>query len=108
MNDKAYWHLFDDKAQLQRRCSGKTVPGRGWLKLSPDTEPAALEDVSGRAAADIIGKPLEGCSGAGHCPNFTQEDWAKGPARTIFSRCCSLAKGIGIHGGSRGRPASQD
>ena len=41
MNDKAYWYLFDDKATFNELF--KEEVGRGWMKLSPDTDPEAFK-----------------------------------------------------------------
>ena len=62
MNDKAYWHYFDDKAQFNEKFA-KWIH-RDWLKISSDTDVNQLEKLcSGRQA--LIGKPLEGSSGQG-------------------------------------------
>ena len=76
MNDKAYWHFFDDKTQFNALFR-EYIP-RKWLLITPDTELAALEDITA-GQTQLIGKPLEGSSGQGIL-KFTQEDWAKGPA----------------------------
>ena len=40
MNDKAYWHLFDDKATFNALFQEHI--GRNWLKIAPDTDLAAF------------------------------------------------------------------
>ena len=89
MNDKAYWHFFDDKTQFNALFR-EYIP-RKWLLITPDTELAALEDITA-GQTQLIGKPLEGSSGQGIL-KFTQEDWAKGPAAF---KALLLEKGIGI------------
>ena len=71
MNDKAYWYLFDDKATFNELF--KEEVGRGWMKLSPDTDPAAFTAFLA-AHPDIIAKPLEGSSGVG-IARYTESDW---------------------------------
>ena len=71
MNDKAYWHFFDDKATFNDLF--KEYVRRNWLKISPDTDVAEflaflMDNV------DIIAKPLEGSSGQG-IERFTAEHW---------------------------------
>lgn len=44
MNDKAYWHFFDDKTQFNALFR-EYIP-RKWLLITPDTELAALEDIT--------------------------------------------------------------
>ncbi|MBQ6527122.1 MAG: hypothetical protein IJI38_01230 [Clostridia bacterium] len=62
MNDKDYWHFFDDKAQFNETFS-KWVD-RDWLKISENTTVEQLKSLcEGRDA--LIGKPLEGSSGQG-------------------------------------------
>ncbi len=89
MNDKAYWHFFDDKTQFNALFR-EYIP-RKWLLITPDTELAALEDITA-GQTQLIGKPLEGSSGQGIL-KFTPEDWAKGPAAF---KVLLLEKGIGI------------
>ena len=61
MNDKAYWHHFDDKAQFNTLFAGQVR--RGWIDLRGATEETLAEWAAGRG--DIIGKPMEGSSGNG-------------------------------------------
>ena len=71
MNDKAYWYLFDDKATFNELF--KEEVGRGWMKLSPDTDPEASKAFLA-PHPDTIAKPLEGSSGVG-IARYTQDDW---------------------------------
>ena len=71
MNDKAYWYLFDDKATFNELF--KEEVGRGWMKITADTDVEALSAFLS-AHPDIIAKPLEGSSGVG-IARYTQSDW---------------------------------
>ena len=74
MNDKAYWHHFDDKTQFNALFS-EWIPRR-WMLIDENTTPdqlAAMMDLP-----QLIGKPLEGSSGQGIL-RFTPEDWQSGP-----------------------------
>ena len=75
MNPKEYWHTFDDKAEFNR-VFGKWI-FRKWLKIDADTDPEALFELCRRNKA-LIGKPLEGSSGAG-IRKYEAEAWAQGP-----------------------------
>ncbi|MCL1965416.1 MAG: hypothetical protein FWF69_10245 [Firmicutes bacterium] len=61
MNDKAYWHHFDDKAEFNTLFAGQVR--RGWIDLRGATEEALAQWAEGRG--DVIGKPMEGSSGNG-------------------------------------------
>jgi len=71
MNDKAYWYLFDDKATFNELF--KEEVGRGWMKISADTDPASFVSFL-QTHPDIIAKPLEGSSGVG-IARYTAEHW---------------------------------
>ena len=88
MNDKAYWHFFDDKAQFNETFA-KWVP-RKWLKIHEGTTVEEIADLAqGRDA--LIGKPLEGSSGVG-ITKYTPADWKDPEA----FRARLLADQIGI------------
>mgnify|MGYP000844348702 FL=1 len=89
MNDKAYWHFFDDKTQFNALFK-KYIP-RKWLLIHDET---LLDDLAKLTAGQtqLIGKPLEGSSGQGIL-KFTEKDWAQGPE--AFKRLL-LEKNIGI------------
>ena len=71
MNDKAYWHHFDDKTQFNALFS-KWV-NRGWIKADEGMTQEALEEfLAGRE--EIIYKPLEGSSGQG-IVKYKKEEW---------------------------------
>lgn len=75
MNDKRYWHFFDDKTQFNELFK-EWIP-RKWLLINEDTKIAEIEAiVSGQS--QLIGKPLEGSSGQG-IERFTEADWRNGP-----------------------------
>lgn len=61
MNDKAYWHHFDDKATFNTLFAAQV--GRGWIDLRTATPEAFAAWAKGRG--DVIGKPIEGSSGQG-------------------------------------------
>ena len=75
MNDKAYWHHFDDKTQFNALFS-KWV-NRGWIKADETLTKEGLEQfLSGRD--EIMYKPLEGSSGQG-IVKYKKEDWKNLP-----------------------------
>lgn len=75
MNDKAYWHFFDDKTQFNELFK-EYIP-RKWLLINDQTKAEDLAALClGRT--QLIGKPLEGSSGQG-IERFTQDDWKDGP-----------------------------
>ena len=88
MNDKAYWHFFDDKTQFNELFK-EWIP-RKWLLINADTPLDKLEDMMTLPA--LIGKPLEGSSGQGIL-KFTPEDW-KGVAKAFHQLL--MDKNIGI------------
>lgn len=71
MNDKAYWHLFDDKATFNTLF--QEYVGRDWIRIGADTDPAAFRAFLDKNG-DIIVKPLEGSSGVG-IERYTRERW---------------------------------
>jgi len=75
MNDKAYWHFFDDKTQFNELFK-EWIP-RKWLLINEETK---AEDIAAITAGEtqLIGKPLEGSSGQG-IERFTDADWSDGP-----------------------------
>lgn len=88
MNDKAYWHFFDDKTQFNALF--KEWIGRKWLLITQDTSLAELSDMMTLPA--LIGKPLEGSSGQGIL-KFTPDDWKGGPEQFLH---LLMEKQIGI------------
>ena len=89
MNDKAYWHFFDDKTQFNTLFK-EYIP-RKWLLITDDTTLEALSALT-EGQTQLIGKPLEGSSGQGIL-KFTEADWAEGPA---MFKALLLEKNIGI------------
>lgn len=89
MNDKAYWHLFDDKTEFNTLFHAHI--GRKWLKvdegLTLETLTAFLHDLPA-----VIFKPLEGSSGQG-IEKFEKSDWAKDPS-AFRDKLIALGKGI--------------
>ncbi len=88
MNDKAYWHFFDDKTQFNELFR-EWIPRR-WLLIREDTRPDDVADMM--TLPQLIGKPLEGSSGQG-IQRYTPEDWQDGP-EAFLARL--KADGIGI------------
>jgi glutathione synthase/RimK-type ligase-like ATP-grasp enzyme len=89
MNDKAYWHFFDDKTQFNQLFS--EYVHRKWVLINEQTTLESLEDIT-KGNTQLIGKPLEGSSGQGIL-KFTEEDWKDGAA--AFKQLL-IDKGIGI------------
>ncbi|MEG0125941.1 MAG: sugar-transfer associated ATP-grasp domain-containing protein [Clostridia bacterium] len=89
MNDKAYWHFFDDKATFNELF--KEEIGRHWMRLTPDTHLDVFSSFL-QSNPDLIAKPLEGSSGVG-IVHFTAEHW-QGREKDFLSEL--LQKQIGI------------
>ena len=89
MNDKQYWHFFDDKTQFNQLFA--EYIHRKWLLINADTTLEALRDIT-CGNTQLIGKPLEGSSGQGIL-KFTADDWKGGMEN--FKKLL-LEKGIGI------------
>ncbi len=75
MNDKAYWHFFDDKTQFNELFK-EWIP-RKWLLINDDTKAEDIAAIT-EGETQLIGKPLEGSSGQG-IERFTDADWQQGP-----------------------------
>ncbi len=71
MNDKAYWHCFDDKAEFNTLFADDIK--RGWMKFSAATNPDELKEFLDKYP-DVIAKPLEGSSGVG-ITRYTKVDF---------------------------------
>ncbi len=89
MNDKAYWHFFDDKTEFNTLFADDIH--RKWLKIDSETDEAALASLC-EGQTQLIGKPLEGSSGQGIL-KYTAKDWQNGPAALKEKL---LKDGIGI------------
>ena len=75
MNDKAYWHFFDDKAEFNTVFADHI--GRAWLRMDDQcTEEDFRRFLEGREAA--LFKPLEGSSGQG-IEKLTKDQWTSDP-----------------------------
>ena len=75
MNDKAYWHFFDDKGEFNTVFS--EYIGRGWLRMDDKCDEAAFKSfLEGKDAA--LYKPLEGSSGQG-IEKITKDQWTSDP-----------------------------
>lgn len=88
MNDKAYWHFFDDKTQFNELFK-ESIPRR-WLLIGEKTTPAEVEKMLDLPC--LIGKPLEGSSGQGIL-KYVPADWAEGAEKFLAKL---RADGIGI------------
>ncbi len=75
MNDKQYWHFFDDKTEFNTTFSQHI--GRRWIRLDEGTDPAAFRDFLSPLDRCIY-KPLEGSSGQG-IEKYQRADWEKDP-----------------------------
>ena len=71
MNDKAYWHNFDDKTTFNTLFSDQV--GRKWIKVDESLTADALADFL-RDLPSVLYKPLEGSSGVG-IVKFEKKDW---------------------------------
>ena len=89
MNPKEYWHTFDDKAEFNEFFK-QWIPRR-WIRIDDNT---STEDVYAlcRSFHELIGKPLEGSSGAG-IQKYSEDDWKDGPEAFLARR---KKDGIGI------------
>ena len=72
MNDKAYWHFFDDKSQFNTLFAQWV--GRAWLLADKDLTVEALSAFL-QGHTPVFIKPLEGSSGVG-VRKATQAEWA--------------------------------
>lgn len=88
MNDKAYWHHFDDKTQFNTLFAKEVR--RSWLRADKDmTEEKLLSFLEGKQ--ECLYKPLEGSSGQG-IQKFTKEDWQDMPA--FMKKLSGMGDGI--------------
>lgn len=87
MNDKAYWHTFDNKAAFNTRFARWV--GRDWLDLSTATPEALAAFLQDKEA--VIAKPIEGSSGQGI---FRLQVDPKGDAGALLEDLRS--RGVGI------------
>ena len=87
MNDKKFWHFFDNKTEFNALFAAQVR--RGWLDLTTATQEEFERFLQGRG--DIICKPVDGSSGQGIF-KCTPEEYADAPA--LYARL--KAAGIGI------------
>lgn len=71
MNDKAYWHFFDDKAEFNTLFS--EYVRRGWMAIDSNVTSDTLKAFL-KGKTQIIAKPIEGSSGQG-IERFQEADW---------------------------------
>ena len=62
MNDKAYWHFFDDKAEFNTLFAENIK--RAWIDLRTATN-EEYENWRAQRTGYIMGKPIDGSSGFG-------------------------------------------
>ncbi len=74
MNNKEYWHYFDDKAEFNEQFR-EWIP-RKWIVVRDSTDPEELYALC-RNQKEMIWKPLEGSSGQG-IRKYTPDDWKDG------------------------------
>lgn len=89
MNDKQYWHLFDDKATFNELFRAY-IP-RQWVRINADT---SFDQVMPLLALEkpLIWKPLEGSSGQG-IQSFHPEKWAD-QTEAFFQELMNMGDGI--------------
>ena len=71
MNDKAYWHFFDDKTEFNTLFAAQV--GRKWIKVDDRLTAEALSDFLSDLPS-VLFKPLEGSSGVG-IVKFEKSAW---------------------------------
>ena len=76
MNDKAYWHFFDDKTQFNTKFAQWI--NRDWVKCDDGMTLDALSSFL-KGKDEFIFKPLEGSSGQG-IVKYAAPDWQDLPA----------------------------
>jgi len=87
MNDKKFWHFFDNKTEFNELFAPQV--NRGWLNLTTATAEEFEKFLEGRG--DIICKPIDGSSGQGIL-KCTPDEYAD--AKALYERL--KAAGIGI------------
>ena len=87
INDKKFWHFFDNKTEFNQLFSAQVK--RGWLNLLEASEEDFAKFLEGRG--DIICKPIDGSSGQGIL-KCTPEEY--GDPKAIYQRLREA--GIGI------------
>ena len=88
MNEKSFWHFFDDKAEFNLLFS-KYIH-RAWIDLRNANE-AALEKWKAERTGDVIGKPIDGSSGFGivkyHPEEIPPLETLKANGITLLEEC---------------------
>ena len=87
MNDKKFWHFFDNKTEFNELFAAQVR--RGWLNLTTASEEDFAKFLEGRG--DIICKPIDGSSGQGIL-KCTPEEYAD--PKALYERLKNA--GIGI------------
>ena len=87
MNDKKFWHFFDNKTEFNELFAAQVR--RGWLNLVEASEEEFAKFLEGRG--DIICKPIDGSSGQGIL-KCTPDEYTD--PKALYARL--KAAGIGI------------
>ena len=88
MNDKAYWHFFDDKTEFNTLFADQV--GRKWIKADENLTEEALAGFLSDLPS-VLYKPLEGSSGVG-IVKYEKKDWADLPA--FLAKIKALGPGL--------------
>jgi len=79
MNDKDYWHYFDNKAEFNTLFADQVK--RDWLEISKATTLDALVNFLSDKET-VIAKPLEGSSGQG-IEKYARADWQESNSKFL-------------------------
>ncbi len=89
MNDKNYWHFFDDKTEFNTTFSSHI--GRRWIRLDENTPEEKFREFLGSLDACLY-KPLEGSSGQG-IVKYQRADW-EGDAGAFMKKLLAMGSAI--------------
>jgi len=89
MNDKKFWHFFDNKTEFNELFADQVK--RGWINLTTATPEEFAAFIGAEGRGDIICKPIDGSSGQGIL-KCTPDEYAD--PRALYERL--KAAGIGI------------
>ena len=87
MNDRKFWHFFDNKTEFNQLFAAQVK--RGWLNLLEASEEDFAQFLEGRG--DIICKPIDGSSGQGIL-KCTPEEY--GDPKALYQRLREASIGI--------------
>ncbi|MBR5288002.1 MAG: hypothetical protein IKU34_05345 [Clostridia bacterium] len=89
MNDKKFWHFFDNKTEFNELFADQVK--RGWINLTTATPEEFAAFIGAEGRGDIICKPIDGSSGQGIL-KCTPDEYAD--PKALYERL--KAAGIGI------------